>query len=96
MYFSRVITGRINPPKYDKAFSIFTDDIIPAAKEQDGFRGANLFSNPQTGKFIATTIWKTEEDMISSDKSEYLKGQLNKISHFFIESPVIEYFEVLY
>ena len=96
MFFSRVITGRIDPQKYEKAFSIFTDDIIPAAKGQEGFRGANLFSNPQTGKFIATTIWKTEKDMISSDKGEYLKGQLDKVSHFFIESPEIDYFEVLY
>lgn len=96
MFFSRVITGRIDPQKYEKAFSIFTDDIIPAAREQGGFRGANLFSNPQTGKFIATTIWKTEEDMISSDKGDYLKGQLDKISIFFTESPVVEYFNVLY
>ena len=96
MYVSRVITGRIDPQKNEKAFSIFTDDIIPAAREQEGFRGANLFSNPQTGKFIATTIWKTEEDMISNDKGDYLKRQLDKISHFFIESPEIEYFEVLY
>jgi len=96
MYFSRVITGQIDPQKYDKAFSIFTDEIIPAAREQDGFRGANLFTNPQTGKFIVTTIWKTEKDMISSDKEGYLKGQLGKVSHFFIESPVIDYFEVLY
>jgi heme-degrading monooxygenase HmoA len=96
MFFSRVITGRIDPEKYEEAFSIFTDNIIPAAREKEGFRGANLFSNPQTGKFIATTIWKTEEDMRSSDNGGYLKGQLNKISHFFTESPEVEYFNVLY
>ena len=43
MYFSRVITGRIDPQRYDEAFSVFTDKIIPAAKEKQGFRGANLF-----------------------------------------------------
>jgi heme-degrading monooxygenase HmoA len=96
MYFSRVITGRIDPQKYEKAFSIFTDNIIPAAREQDGFRGANLFTNQQTGKFIAATIWKTEEDMMSSDNGGYLKGQLDKVSDFFTETPVIEYFNVLY
>ena len=96
MYFSRVITGRIDPQKYDEAFSVFIDEIIPAAKEQEGFRGGNLFSDPKTGKFIATTIWKTEEDMISSGKSGYLKKQLDKISHLFTESPAFEYYNVLY
>ena len=96
MYFSRVITGRIDPQKYEEAFSVFTDNIIPAAREQEGFRGANLFTKPQTGKFIATTIWKTEKDMISSDQSGYLEGQLEKVSYLFTEPPVIEHYNVLY
>jgi heme-degrading monooxygenase HmoA len=96
MYFSRIIMGRVDPQKHEEAFAIFTDAIIPAAREQEGFRGANLFSNPQTGKFIATTIWKTEEDMISGDKSGYLTGQLDKVAKLFTEAPVIDYYNVIY
>ena len=96
MYFSRVIMGKVDPNKHDEAFALFTDDIIPAAREQEGFRGANIFTNPRTGKFISTTIWKTEEDMISSDKSGYLKRQLDKVANLFTEPPVIEHYNVLY
>ena len=96
MYFSRVITGKVEPDKLEEAFAIFTDVIIPAAKEQPGFRGANLFSNPQTGKFISTTIWKTEQDMITSDKSGYLKGQLDKLANLLTEPPAIEHYIVHY
>ena len=96
MYFSRVIIGSVDPTKYDEAFALFTDDIIPAAREQEGFRGANLFTKPQTGQFISATIWKTEEDMISSDKSGHLKGQLDKVANLFTEPPVIEHYNVLY
>jgi heme-degrading monooxygenase HmoA len=96
MYFSRVIMGKVDPKKHEEAFALFTDDIIPAAKEQQGFRGANLFTNPRTGQFISTTIWKTEEDMISSDNSGYLKKQLAKVADLFIELPVIEHYNVLY
>ena len=96
MYFSRVIMGKVDPEKYEEAFAIFTENIIPAAKDQSGFRGANLFSNPQNGKFISTTIWKTEQDMISSDKSGYLKGQLDKVAKLFTEPPVIEHYIVHY
>ena len=96
MYYSRVITGKVAAEKHDEAFAIFTDDIIPTAKEQEGFRGANLFTNPQTGKFIATTIWKTEEDMISSGKSGYLEEQLGKVATFLDGPPVVEHYIVHY
>jgi len=96
MYFSRVIMGKVDPNKHEEAFALFTDDILPAASQQQGFRGANLFTNPRTGKFISTTIWKTEEDMISSGKSGYLKGQLDKVASLFTEPPVIEHYNVLY
>ncbi len=96
MYYSRVVMGKIEPEKHEEAFAIFTDNIIPAAREQEGFRGANLFSNPQNGKFISTTIWKTEEDIIASDKSGYLKGQLDKVAKLMTEPPVIEHYIVHY
>ena len=96
MYFSRVIMGKVEPARHEEAFAIFTDDIIPAAKEQQGFRGANLFTDPQTGKFISTTIWQSEEDMISSGKSGYLKEQLDKVADFLTDTPVIEHYIVHY
>ena len=96
MYFSRVIRGKVEPEKHQEAFAIFTDDIIPAAKEQEGFRGANLFTNPQNGKFISTTIWKTEENMTASDTSGYLKEQLDKVATLLTEPPVIEHYIVHY
>jgi quinol monooxygenase YgiN len=88
--------GKIEPVNHEEAFAIFTDNIIPAAREQQGFRGANLFSNPRTGKFISTTIWKTEEDMQASDKGEYLKAQLDKVAGLMTEPPVIDYYMVHY
>ena len=96
MYYSRIVMGKIEPGRHEEAFTIFTDKIIPAAREQEGFRGANLFSNPETGKFISTTIWKTEEDMKASDKGEYLKGQLDRVAGLLTEPPVIEYYMVHY
>ena len=96
MYFSRVIMGKVEPEKHQEAFAIFTDDIIPAAKEQEGFRGANLFTNPQNGKFISTTIWKTEENMTASDTSGYLREQLDKVAALLTEPPVIEHYIVHY
>ncbi len=88
--------GKIEPDRHEEAFAIFTDKIIPAAREQEGFRGANLFSSPKTGKFISTTIWKTEEDMHASDRDGYLKKQLDKVAGLLTEPPVIDYYIVHY
>ena len=96
MYYSRVVMGTIEPDKHEEAFAIFTDKIIPAAREEKGFRGANLFSNPQTGKFISTTIWKTEEEMIASAENGYLKKQLDKVASLLNEPPVIDHYIVHY
>jgi quinol monooxygenase YgiN len=96
MCFSRVIQGRMEPDKLEEAFAIFTDDIIPVAKEQQGFRGANLFTNPRTGQFISTTIWKTEEVMVSSGETRYLKDQLDKVATLLTEPSIIEHYIVHY
>ena len=96
MYFSRIIMGKVEPDKHDEAFVIFTDEIIPSLKKQNGYRGANLFTDPDSGKFISTTIWKTEEDMIASGKSGHVKDQLDKVANYFTEPPVIEHYIVHY
>jgi len=96
MFYSRVVRGRIEPEKHDLAFTIFTENIIPSAREQKGFRGANLFTNPKTGQFISATIWKTEEDMIASDQSGYLTNQLDKVAALMLETPIIENYLVHY
>jgi len=96
MDYSRVGMGKIEPEKHDEDLWLFTDNVIPAAREQQGCRGANLFTKPKNGKFISTTIWKTEQDMITSDKSGYLKGQLDKLAHLLTEPPEIEQYIVHY
>jgi len=91
--FARVVTGKIKIESNDEAIAIYKDSLIPAAREQKGFKSAQLFTNPKTGEYIAITVWETEEDMVAGDISGYLQEQLGKFAAHFAEPPIIEQYE---
>ena len=74
--YARVVSGTMQLDKNAETVEIYRNSIVPAAKEQKGFKGGNLFTDDQTGKFISITLWETEDDMISGDSSGYLQEQL--------------------
>jgi len=88
--FARIVTGKMKIEKIDEAVEVYSNSVVPAAREQDGFKNAHLFTNPETGKYISITVWQTEEDMVSGDQSGYLQEQLDKVTVHFAERPVIE------
>ena len=92
--YARVVLGTMQLDKNDQAVEIYKNSIVPAAKEQKGFKGGNLFTDDQTGKFISITLWETEDDMVSSDSSGYLQEQLGKVAVFFASPPKVEQYTV--
>ena len=92
--YARVVSGTMQLDKNAETVEIYRNSIVPAAKEQKGFKGGNLFTDDQTGKFISITLWETEEDMISGDSSGYLQEQLGKVAAFFTSPPKIEQYTV--
>jgi heme-degrading monooxygenase HmoA len=91
---ARVVTGQSQPNKQDEETNVYRDNIVPAAREQKGFKGAFLLTNPNTNKFISITLWETEADMMAGEASGYLKEQLDKAAATFAGPPTTEHFEV--
>ena len=92
--YARVVSGTMQLDKNAETVEIYRNSIVPAAKEQKGFKGGNLFTDDQTGKFISITLWETEDDMISGDSSGYLQEQLGKVAAFFTSAPKVEQYTV--
>ena len=92
--YARVVSGTMQLEKNDETVEIFRNSIVPAAKEQKGFKGANLFTDDQTGKFISITLWETKEDMTAGDSSGYLQEQIGKVAAFFVSPPKVEQYNV--
>jgi len=92
--YARVVTVQLKPGKTEEAVSIWRDDVLPIAKQQQGFKGALLLTDRGTGKSMSLSLWETEADMKTGVSSGYFQSQLAKFAPLFTGQPVQEYYEV--
>jgi heme-degrading monooxygenase HmoA len=94
---ARVMIGQVKPEQLgavDEAIRTYQDSIVPAAQQQQGFKGALLLTNSHTGKAISITLWETEDDLKESQASEYLQAQIVKIGSFLAGPGIVDQYEV--
>ncbi|MGO8949321.1 MAG: antibiotic biosynthesis monooxygenase family protein [Ktedonobacterales bacterium] len=92
--YARVTTVQIQPGKIDEAIRIYEDSVVPAAKQQAGFRNTMLITDRASGKGMAITVWATEADSQASEASGYYQEQLAKFAPILTAAPVREVYEV--
>jgi heme-degrading monooxygenase HmoA len=93
--YARVVTAQVAPGKITEGIQLWRDSVMPAAREQKGFKSGRLLVNRQTGKIISVGLWETEADLqASGEGSAYLQAQLAKFASLFTAPPVIENYEV--
>jgi len=93
--YARITSGKINPDKATEATGTYRDSVVPAVKQQPGFKGAYLLEDPsKSGKFISVTLWDSESSMNESESSGYYREQIGKVAAFFTEQPTLEHYEV--
>jgi heme-degrading monooxygenase HmoA len=91
---ARVTIVQILPGKIDEAISVYRDSVVPAAKQQKGYKGVYLLTDRNTGKGISVALWETEADMTAGETSGYYQQQLAKFKDIFGAPPVREAYEV--
>ncbi len=91
---ARVVTVQIQPGKMDEMISIYREFIVPAGKQQKGFKGTTLLTDPNTGKSVSISLWETEADMKAGETSDYLQEQFAKVGAVIAAPPVTEHYEV--
>ena len=91
---ARLVTVQIQPGKIDEAISIYRDTVMPAAKQQKGFKGATLLTDRDTGKGVSVTLWETEADMTATEASGWWQEQIAKFAAALAAPPVREHYEV--
>lgn len=91
---ARVVTANVQTDRVDEAVSRYRDAVVPAAKQQKGYRGRLLFVNYDTGKALSITLWDTETDMIAGEDSAYLQTQFSSFRGLFTEPPIKEHYRV--
>jgi heme-degrading monooxygenase HmoA len=82
------------PMNVREAVRIYQDRILPAAREQEGFRSALLLTDPDTGEGLSISLWDSEDDMHASEASGFYHSKLGELDALFISTPVRKHYEV--
>ena len=93
--YTRLTTVQIKSDKMDETIKLYEESVVPAAKSQDGYRGAYLLVNRETGKGVSLTVWCCEETAVAGEKSGYYQEQLAKFKDIFTAPPVREGYELV-
>jgi heme-degrading monooxygenase HmoA len=91
---ARVTIGQFPPAKMDEATGIYQDSVVPAAKQQKGFKGLFVLADRKTGKGLTIALWETEADMTAGENSGYYQQQVAKFKGLLSAPPVREAYEV--
>lgn len=91
---ARVVSMEMLPINVGEAVRIYQDLVVPAAKEEQGFKGALMLTDPGTGEGVSISLWESEEDMHASEESGFYLRKLDELDALFISTPVRKHYEV--
>ncbi len=92
--YARVVFTHVEAHKEDEAIQLYQESVVPAAQQQQGFKGLLQLVDRTSGKGISITLWETEDQMLAGETSGYYQEQLAKFRHYLAASPVREAYEV--
>lgn len=92
--YARIVTVQYQSGKVDEGLQIFLNSILPAARQQPGYKGAMALVDRTTGKAIAIALRETAADMQATETSGYLQEQFAKVMPLLAGAPVVEVYEV--
>lgn len=92
--YARVTSFRVQPGKADELNQITNDSVIPAIKQQAGFKNFIALQDTSTGKAILITVFETEAEMKAGVSNGFVQQQGTKIASLLTETPISEFYEV--
>jgi heme-degrading monooxygenase HmoA len=92
--YARVLTAPLVPDRTGELTDTLRNSIMPAARQQQGFKGAILLTDPTTQKVMYISLWETEADLRASETVGYVREQLGKVGHLFDKPPAQDIYQV--
>ena len=91
---ARVITLHVMEGSLDQVLRIVQQTILPTTESQPGFVGVVVLGHWDEGKVVGTSYWNTEEEMLASERGEYLQQQISRVITFLSKPPIVEHYQV--
>lgn len=92
--YARIVNVQLQAAKADEGSRIVEESIVPAMKNQKGFKGQLFFTQPETGKAVSINLWETEADLIAFEGSPLYKELLGKLGGILAGPPTGEKYKV--
>ena len=89
---ARYTAVNVKPGMLDEFIKVYTESTVPVAMKQEGFKGALLLTDRNTGKALSMLLWETEADMRAGEVSS--EERRRRVGETLIEPPVAERYEV--
>jgi hypothetical protein len=61
-------TLAIAPGAFEQGLKIMRTQALPSLRLMDGYKGALILGDPETGKALYVTLWETEEALAKSEE----------------------------
>jgi heme-degrading monooxygenase HmoA len=91
---ARVVSMEMLPINVKEAVRIYQERVLPAARDQEGFRGALMLTDQDTGEGLSISLWNSEDDMHASEASGFYHRKLSELDDLFISTPVRKHYEI--
>ena len=92
--FARTSSLQGKPERIDGAILQFNEEVLPAARKQPGFLGAELLVDRVSGSLVGTTYWEAVDSLKASEAS--MERARRKVAEA-LQSPIkptVERYEV--
>jgi heme-degrading monooxygenase HmoA len=66
---ARISTFESSPEQIDESLRQAREEVLPQAKQMDGFKGLIALGDRQSGKTVGITFWESEEAMRASEEA---------------------------
>jgi heme-degrading monooxygenase HmoA len=67
--FARVSTLQGSPERVEDGIRAVREQVLPAARQMDGFKGLLAMVDRSSGKMVGITLWDSEEALQASEEA---------------------------
>ena len=90
---ARVTLVRVKPEDIDESVRLFDESVIPAAAQEQGYKGALLLVRDD-GEALAIDLADTLENAHANERSGFYQSQIAKFADKIVDHPTRQFFEV--
>lgn len=91
---ARVVDLRVRPVDTKEMVRVYREEVVPAAREQEGFEGAMLLTDPETGIAISITLWETAAEREAAVSGGFYDEKIEKFARLLAGTPVRKHYDV--